>query len=274
MKSKSREAYLNVLKLNAEGKRICDIVRITGIGRSCVNNWINRKQKPKFVTAIEIPSNPIDFLRYLNNNIDDSLRNSTYSFILGMYLGDGCIARNTRTKQLTIALDKKYNILNEYVIESFNILFGRQALVIDRSVDRGQKTRSNSIDVRYSSINIGLIFPHEGVGAKHLRHIELAEWQKEIIDPVSIVKGLIYSDGSYFYSRSNKTYNYTFVNTSIDIINILEYYLKKLGIVYNKHTKHSLGAKGTAYKIHLNVNRKLDVIKLHGMIGDKTEIVR
>ena len=274
MEAKNHETYLKVMKLKSEGMRICDIVRITGLGRSCISNWINRESKPKFTSSLELTSNPIEFLQSLNRNIDDSLRNSTYSFILGLYLGDGCIARNTRTKQLSIALDKKYHTLNEYVIESFNVLFGKPALIVDRSVNRGQKFMSNSINVRYSSTNLGLIFPHEGVGAKHLRKIELTEWQTGIIDPIGIVKGLIYSDGSYFYNKQNNSFNYNFANSSEDIINILEHYLQKIGIVYNKNVKRSLGAKATVLKIHVNVNRKSDVAKLHSLIGDKLEIVK
>lgn len=75
MEMKNHESYLEVMKLKAEGMRICDIVHVTGLSRSCVNNWVNREQKPKFATKPDIDSNPIDFLRSLNSNIDDSLRN-------------------------------------------------------------------------------------------------------------------------------------------------------------------------------------------------------
>ena len=41
------------------------------------------------------------------------------------------------------------------------------------------------------------LFPQHGPGRKHLRKIELADWQREIVErhPWELIRGLIHSDG-------------------------------------------------------------------------------
>jgi hypothetical protein len=69
------------------------------------------------------------------------------------------------------------------------------------------------------------LFPQHGRGVKHLRRIELEDWQRAILDryPWRFLRGLIHSDGSRHWNtikRPNKTYRYTryeFSNRSDDI---------------------------------------------------------
>lgn len=278
MKYKTNEQHAEVMKLHSNGMRIVDIVSLTGLTRSCVNNWINRGSKIHGNTAqlkysrLD-PENPIDSLRIKTSSDDVDKMYSAYSFVLGMYLGDGCISKVGRTKSLQIALDMKYNKLNEYVVDQLTVLFGKKPYVLDRSVDRGQKNKSNSLDVKVYSIDMGILFPHEGSGAKHLRKIELTEWQKRIINPIQLVKGLMMSDGSYFHCNTYNRDNYSFCNASKDICRILIEMLDILGIKYNSHTKKKIGVKGTVLKTHVNVNRREEVKKLHDLIGDKNQIV-
>jgi hypothetical protein len=276
MNSKTKEQHDEVMKLKAEGYRVVDIVNKTGLTRSCINNWVNRGSKihneqnikPKLTNL-----HPIEYLNSLNKEIEQNLRYSLYSYILGLYLGDGCIGELRKTKRLAISLDKKYPKLNEFVWYCMKTLFNKNPYTYDRSINRGQKHISNSIDISICSTNLGVIFPHEGRGAKHLRKIELQEWQLNILDHVHFVKGLIHSDGSYFYCKTFNTFNYTFSNCSVDICGLLMNSLKILEISYNHHQKKKISEKGTVLKNCVNVNRKNDVEKLHSLIGDKTNIV-
>jgi len=275
---KSDEQYRQVIELKQSGMKIFEIVKITGLTRGCVNNWIRRgsplhEGKLKKFQELDSETTPLEYLKTLNESLTESERNSAYSFILGMYLGDGCIYKYLRTKQLTIALDKKYQKLNDYVINSMKTLFNKEPNIYDRSIDNGQKFKANCINVRYYSKHLGLIFPHEGAGAKHLREIKLTDWQTSIISPVDIVKGLIMSDGSYYFCNTFKKFKYTFSNCSLDICNILMTYLGELGIVYNFHKKKTLAPKGTTYKYHVDVAKQSEVTKLHNLIGDKNNIV-
>lgn len=268
-KRKSKEEYEKVIELHKKGLKIVDIIKETGLKRSCINNWIRgvngKSFSDTYIKNVEDKhiANPIDFLKYLNN--ENTLLNYEYSYVLGLYLGDGNISSNSRTKQFNITLDKKYEKLNDEVVKTFNKLFGKLPYVYDKSIDRGQKYVSNCIVIRYTNKNIGVIFPHEGIGRKHNRKIELSEWQKQIIDPVGIVKGLFFSDGCYYYDTHNKKYMYNFNNRSNDIIGILVTYLAVLKINYNvmKYEEKTI----------LTVKTQSDVKLLHDLIGDKENIV-
>jgi hypothetical protein len=69
------------------------------------------------------------------------------------------------------------------------------------------------------------LFPQHGVGMKHLRTIELSDWQWLLAeaDPRPLLRGLIHSDGSCHINtirHPKKTYRYSryeFTNLSADI---------------------------------------------------------
>jgi len=65
------------------------------------------------------------------------------------------------------------------------------------------------------------LFPQHGRGAKHLRRIELADWQRQLIDlyPDEFLAGLIHSDGCRCINRvKGREYpRYFFTNMSDDI---------------------------------------------------------
>ena len=278
MKTKiTKDQYSTAMRLLGEGKRIIEVVQLTGLTRSCVNNWRRGFGKTHMNENIQIGrtsiEDPVEYLCSMNSLVDRFDIFNAYSFILGMYLGDGCISPMGRTKCLQIALDNKYPNLIELVRSNLKLIFNREPSVYDRSVDRGQKYISNSIHMKIYSINLGILFPHEGSGSKHLRKIELTEWQKRIINPSQLVKGLMMSDGSYFHCNTYNRDNYSFCNASKDICRILTEMLDILGIKYNSHTKKKIGVKGTVLKTHVNVNRREEVKKLHDLIGDKNQIV-
>ena len=76
------------------------------------------------------------------------------------------------------------------------------------------------------------LFPQHGPGKKHLRNIELADWQQVIVDryPGDFVRGLIHSDGYRGTNRVRRVLadgerwyeypRYLFVNKSLDILGL------------------------------------------------------
>lgn len=272
-KRKSKEEYDTVMKMHSEGIRIVDIVKITGLKRGCVSNWIHNYTGKSFSfdssygfgSRVPDDADPIQYLNNLNPIIPNILRNKLYSYILGLYLGDGYICKYALTKRLCIAMDAKYHNLNSDVYQSIYTLMNKTPSVIKKMV----ADRLSSIDVGLYSCNLGLIFPHEGIGLKHLRKIELQEWQKQIIEPVQIVRGLIFSDGCYFIHRRFNRYEYSFTNCSLDIINILKHYLGVLNIKYNCHLDSKLHAKKKTPSYILSICNRESVEKLHTLIGDK-----
>lgn len=262
---KSIEQYEKVIELYSSGTKIHEIVKMTGLGRSCINNWIIRGRKNTKTTINA--TNPIEYLKELNSNNDELKTFSYYSFLFGLYLGDGCLSIS-RVATLSIALDKKYEKMNNYIEKCFTELFNKNPQIYDRSIDRGQKFKSNSICIKCSKKNLEILFPQHGKGKKHSRAIELREWQNIIISH-ELVKGLIYSDGSYYYCKKRQQYEYNFSNSSYDIIKILEKHLTILNIQYNVNKKIKSNSKSKSEKYHINIVAQDSVKMLHNLIGDK-----
>lgn len=276
--------YNEAIELLKLEPNMMEVSRQTGINWNTLRNWKLGKSKSyeEFYLnkVLQQPThrreikNPIEYLASLNSSLVPENRNAYYSFILGLYLGDGCISKN-KSFSLDIYLDKKYDKMNKYVSFCYGELFGRKATITDRST---HNSNSNCIVVKYSNPNLDILFPHTGVGMKHLRKIELHEWQKEIINPIEFIKGLIYSDGSFYYDKRNKKYFYNFTNCSDDITNMFVKYLNKLG-VFSTSTKEKNLNKTSTYEgkniiartlaNNVNIYRIEDVKKLHDLIGDK-----
>jgi hypothetical protein len=112
------------------------------------------------------------------------------------------------------------------------------------------------------------VFPQHGPGRKHLRRIELEEWQRDIVAkyPEQLLRGLFHSDGCrsenwaskpgrdkrYYYTR------YLFSNESDDIRNILTDALDLLGVRWRRPRRDVIA-----------VSRKEAVAALDTFVGVK-----
>jgi hypothetical protein len=110
------------------------------------------------------------------------------------------------------------------------------------------------------------LFPQHGPGRKHLRRIELAEWQRAIIAewPDRLLRGLIHSDGCRFINRVKGTDypRYAFTNHSEDIRRIFCWACDIFGIVWRPSNWKTI-----------SVARRADVARLDSIIGPKTSPV-
>lgn len=257
-----QEIYETVMKMLSNGYKISEIAKQTGINRSSISNWKQRSGRIKIETK---ETNEIKEDKFFSNFIESLTPNKKldYSYILGVYLGDGCIYKhkdkNYRT--LTITSDKKYADLNDYTIQCFTRFFGKAPRVVDRTL----YGRGNAIDIIYSHKHLDLVFPHCGRGHKHDRKIELSPWQESIIDPVQLLRGLFMSDGSFYIDSQCNKMKIGFSNKSKDIISIAEKYLDIVDVYYRTNT-----SKSGMYR--LNITKKNDVEKMVNMMGTKTSI--
>lgn len=121
-----------------------------------------------------------------------------YSYLLGMYLGDGCISvRRHGGTDLRIKLDAHY----EGIVEECRAAVA--AVVPDcRVAIRPVPGESSKVIQCYTSRWLE-IFPQHGRGPKHTRPIELAPWQQQIVDrhPRELLRGLLHSDGCRTLNR-------------------------------------------------------------------------
>jgi hypothetical protein len=99
----------------------------------------------------------------------------SYSYLLGMYLGDGCVSAVGSSYQLVIACDAAYTDVIEECATAVALT------LLPRRVGRNPHRVHRCVRVIASSPRWTEAFPQHGPGRKHDRKIELAGWQREIV---------------------------------------------------------------------------------------------
>jgi hypothetical protein len=245
---RSREEVDTVLALFRQGANRCAIARATGIPRGTINDWVAgrtpRFAAPSSVAPWEVPGFPL----------------RAYSYLLGLYLGDGCVSEGARTTALRIFFDAKYpGIIGECVRAVRLVRPANRVAVFRRRPTR-------CVVVQCCSQRWPMLFPQHGPGMKHERRIVLASWQREITGkhPRELIRGLIHSDGCRFINPvrvNGRRYAYTrylFSNASDDIRGILCAHLDLLGIEWRP-----VGAR------EISIARRESVARLDGFVGPK-----
>ena len=217
------EEYNEVLKLFKEGKSKVEISKLTSIPRGTITDWtLNKIDLTTSKQRIE--TNPLTIL-------SDENKIQAYVYLLGSYLGDGCITQpqSNRAAKLRITCDNKQPYVIQSNLEAIKILFPNNTPSI-----QAHQTGNCSIVGVYSS-NLYSLFPQakKGGGNKNTRDVSLVDWQLPLVKgrETYLLKGLFHSDGSFF-KGNKKYYRYQFTNTSLDIINIIKNCLSVLKIQY------------------------------------------
>jgi len=183
---------------------------------------------------------------------------AAYAYLLGLYLGDGCISKSRRVWRLRIALDCKYPAIIDRCRKAIEILMPGQHAGIMQKV--------GCVDVNIYSKHWPCLFPQHGPGRKHHRRITLEPWQQALVDqePQEFVCGLIHSDGCRVVAndRGVRSIRYHFSNRSEDIIGLFTATLDSLGIHWTRSTKYIV-----------SVYRKADTARLDTFIGPKDRAV-
>lgn len=151
-----------------------------------------------------------------------------YAYILGIYLGDGCVSRMLRTYSLRIFQDGRYTKIVDEIAGKLRRLFFYKKVSV--------RSRGNCAIVSCCSKILPWFFPQYGSGPKHLRKIKLMRWQSQIAKRHvrDFIRGLIHSDGCRYVNRTHELeyVNYCFSNVSKDILGIFVAACKMLRIEY------------------------------------------
>ena len=157
-----------------------------------------------------------------------------YVYLLGLYLGDGNLSYSGHSYQLRITLDSRYPAI-----------VAAAASAVRELVPHGRvhvRPRSGAQIVEAGWKNWPELFPQHGPGRKHTRKIELAGWQRALVDahPEDFLRGLIHSDGCRVVNRftvdlpsGRREYaypRYFFTNMSSDIRGLFCSYCEQLGV--------------------------------------------
>lgn len=253
--------YQKALALIKAGINDCEVGRRLGIPRGTIRTWRVGLQEDSGGRTKEWSgrrkSGPC--FRCDGGSIDEE----AYSYLLGVYLGDGCLSLHPRgVYRLRIACDLKYpEIINEIATH----------IVIVRGVDDvGFVGKKGCVEVGAYWKHWPCIFPQHGPGKKHERLIELVEWQRQIVamHAKPLIRGLIHSDGNRHINEvprplksGVKRYRYPrymFTNASTDILGIFTDALDALGVHWTQTTARDI-----------SVARRDDVAFLDTFVGPK-----
>jgi hypothetical protein len=238
------------LELAAEGRTATEVARLLGIPRATVRDWmyghVPKRSRLREIGGCATCGEVHDF-----GGLPPA-----YVYLLGMYLGDGCLSAHRREVfKLRISLDAQYPAIFEECRDAMQIVMPR--------------SRVNLVDRRtwfelYSySKSWPCLFPQHGPGKKHERPIVLSPWQRAAVSerPDLLLRGLLHSDGCRFQNSGRGGWShprYAFANTSRDIRAIFCAACELLGLRWT-----SSGDK-TIY-----VSRKDDVALLDLFVGRK-----
>jgi hypothetical protein len=192
---------------------------------------------------------------------------SAYAYLLGLYLGDGCISPHPRGGYyLRIACADDWPGL----IEECREAIGKVRLGVGVYVAQKQ----GCVAVTSYSRSWPVLFPQHGPGKKHERRIALEPWQQVIVDahPWHFIRGLIHSDGcritnwtTRMVAGERKRYEYPryfFTNVSEDIRRLYTDTLNKLAVEWTVCTRN-----GNPFNI--SIARKASVALMDTHVGPK-----
>jgi hypothetical protein len=231
------------------------IARRTGVKRGTVRNWRIAAAPPAAIPRRRLAR---------SWSISDE---AVCSYLLGIYLGDGTVcALGSSTPWLQVVNDRAYPDISQEIMAAMENTFrGAPARTFPSSVGE-----SDVLVIRHPAVLRA--FPQHGPGRKHLRTIELVDWQRELTHrhPGALVRGLIHSDGCRTENRFKTKlpsgriaeYHYTryfFSNHSADIHAIFSEHCDLLGVRVTQSNPRNL-----------SISHRASVTILESLVGPKT----
>jgi hypothetical protein len=235
----SPEAVERALDLAAAGVNSCEISRRLGIPRSTIVAWRHGRVPQRARLGHTGACLRCAGYRFPVPRVTDY----AYSYLLGLYLGDGHISHHPRgVFRLRIYLDRRYPAIVQECAAALAILVPGNVVSVT-----SRRRESLAIPGAYSR-HWPCLFSQHGRGPKHTRSIELEEWQREIADryPWRLLRGLIHSDGCRFINtikHPKKTYRYpryNFTNRSRDIRDLFCEYCDKVGVEWRQMNRWNI----------------------------------
>ncbi|WP_233148085.1 helix-turn-helix domain-containing protein [Mycobacterium sp. IS-836] len=234
-------------RLIAAGVNDCAIARQLGVPRPTVRDWRCRPQARRRLPSGSGCGVSHDF---------SELPAAAYCYVLGLYLGDGCISRHSRAWRLRITLDRKYSGIIERCREAIDTLMPAQRASVE-------KQPKGCVVVSLYSKHWPCLLPQHGPGRKRLRPIQLEPWQKILVNQATeeFIRGLIDSDGCRVVAndRGVRSVRYHFSNRSDDIRGLFTGALDDLAIPWTRPSKYVIA-----------IYRKAAVARLDEFVGPKS----
>jgi hypothetical protein len=189
-----------------------------------------------------------------------------YAYLLGLYLGDGCISVGGDPA-------KKVWKLRVFCCDAWPGLIeecGRAMRAVRPASKVMTQQNPGCTEVFSYSRHWPCLFPQHGPGTKHTRKIELADWQQAIVGrhPGEFARGLFHSDGCRGMNRVRRVLadgehwyeypRYLFSNKSRDILGLCGAALDRLEVQW-RYARPDV----------ISVARKEAVARLDAHVGPK-----
>lgn len=212
-----KQIHQKILILYSESKSDRKIASELGIDRTTVKKYKNiplEQNIATFRTVADI----------------DVLVKHWYAYVIGLYLGDGCISKFARTSRLRLYF---HSHNNEDIIN-------RATLSLNKIFPKNNISRYNQLHVNCSVVgvynkNLPDLFPQHGTGKKHSRDVSLKPSQLDLMTDAYarfILAGLHDSDGCMYHEQLRR--RFVFTNTSPDIIDIYKKVLEMYAIEFTE----------------------------------------
>jgi hypothetical protein len=247
--TRSQIEYESVQALISQGRSDSEIARLTQIPRSTVRDW----RSGLFRSTMRMQEGHARPCRQACEPW--TLPPSAYSYLLGMYLGDGCISRSNQVWRLRIFTDAQYpGIIEECSRAMEMVMPGRRTYWLRRP--------SRCVEISMYSKHWVCLFPQHGPGRKHKRRIRLEPWQTRLVGEAteSLLRGLFHSDGcrTIAMDRGRRSVRYQFSNRSEDIKSLFCEALDSLSIPWTRPSDR-----------HIAIYRQAEVARLDRFVGPK-----
>jgi hypothetical protein len=224
-----RATRVNAVNRIQQGHTLRAISLSTSISRATLQDWRDHPEKldrqrgfcPRGTIPRSLPE-PQD----------------SYAYLLGLYLGDGCISRAGSSQKDVWAL----RIMCANAWPGLQDECGRALRAVRPGNAVGIRQRDGCVEVRSCSKHWPCLFPQHGPGRKHERAIELESWQRHVVTVHAgqFARGLFHSDGYRGMNRVRRPLadgdrwyeypRYLFVNHSADILRLCGETLDRLGV--------------------------------------------
>lgn len=255
--TKPKQDVEAVRDLLDQGLSIAETARRVGIARATARDWMMKGFDEALQARTNCPGGDVrcEFCRYVRD-----LSESSYAYLLGLYLGDGSISHHPRgVYKLRIFQDNKYPVLIRQCMVAMHWVVPNVVGVVQ---GRGCK------EIYCFSKHWPCLFPQHGSGPKHKRKIELEPWQRWVAierQPQLLLRGLIHSDGCRAINRVKVRGNwyeyprYQFSNRSADIRRVFTDTCDRAGIEWRQSNEWTI-----------SVSRRISIQKLDQFIGPKS----
>jgi len=149
-------------------------------------------------------------------------RSKKLAFLIGLVLGDGNISHVSRTECLAITLGTDKPLLWKYASMVVEQVFNKKPAVRKRKA-------INCVDIRLYQNNLSKRIGIK-TGKRKYKKLSIPRWiYRNKLFLIEYIKGLFEAEGSFSVHKNTYTYNLSFSNLNISLLNQVERCLIKWG---------------------------------------------